>query len=372
MTRAAAGTERAPRLTIVAAGTGGHVMPGLAVAQALRDRGWAVRWLGTVSGMERELVERAGLPFDGLAFSNMRGKGRWALLGGTLRLLRAVGTSIRILRRTAPQVVFTTGGYVAVPAGLAAAWLRRPLLFLNADAAPQLSLRLLLRFVRVVLCGFDGAAARLAGSKACISGAPVRAEIAALPDPAQRFAGRSGPLVLLVVGGSLGARVLNETVPAALALLAAHERPVIVHQCGSGNEAATRAAYARLGVEAEVVPFIDNIGARYAAADLVVCRAGAITISELCAAGLGSVLVPLIASTTVHQRANAEFLVAHAAALHLPQAEFTAQALAQQLRILDRARLAEMARNARALGRPGATAQVVRQIEALLPAAAAP
>jgi UDP-N-acetylglucosamine--N-acetylmuramyl-(pentapeptide) pyrophosphoryl-undecaprenol N-acetylglucosamine transferase len=357
-------------LTIVAAGTGGHVMPGLAVAQALRERGWAVRWLGTRTGMERELVERAGLPFDALAFSNMRGKGPWALLSGVFRLMRASGGSVRILRRTAPQVVFTTGGYVAVPAGLAAAWLRRPLLFLNADAAPQLSLRLLLRFVRVVFCGFDGAAARLAGARACVSGAPVRAEIAALPEPGLRFAGRTGHLVLLVVGGSLGARVLNETVPQALALLDAALRPQVVHQCGAGNEAATRAAYERLGIEAEVLPFIDDIGARYGAADVVLCRAGAITVTELCAAGLGAILVPLIASTTAHQRANAEFLAAHAAALHLPQADFTPAALAQLLRSLNRARLEEMARNARALGRPGATAQVVRQIEALVPVAA--
>jgi UDP-N-acetylglucosamine--N-acetylmuramyl-(pentapeptide) pyrophosphoryl-undecaprenol N-acetylglucosamine transferase len=346
-------------------------MPGLAVAQALRERGWAVRWLGTRSGMERELVERAGLPFDALAFSNMRGKGRWALVGGVFRLVRAIGNSVQILRRTAPQVVFTTGGYVAVPAGLAAAWLHRPLLFLNADAAPQLSLRLLLRFVRVVLCGFDGAAARMAGSKACVSGAPVRAEIAGLPDPAQRFAGRSGKLSLLVVGGSLGARVLNETVPQALALIDPARRPSVVHQCGAGNEIATRAAYERLGVAAEVLPFIDDIGVRYSAADLVLCRAGAITVTELCAAGLGAILVPLIASTTVHQRANAEFLAAHAAALHLPQDEFTPSALAQLIGGLSRASLEAMAQSARALGRPGATAQVVQQIEALVPAAAA-
>jgi UDP-N-acetylglucosamine--N-acetylmuramyl-(pentapeptide) pyrophosphoryl-undecaprenol N-acetylglucosamine transferase len=358
-------------LTIVAAGTGGHVMPGLAVAAALRERGWAVRWLGTRSGMERELVERAGLPFDALAFSGMRGKGAWALVAGTFRLLRAIASSVRILRHTGPQVVFTTGGYVAVPAGLACAWLRRPLLFLNADAAPQLSLRLLLRFVRVVLCGFDGSAAHLAGAKACVSGAPVRADIAALPDPGQRLAGRSGPLALLVVGGSLGARVLNETVPEALALLAPDERPAVVHQCGAGQEVATRAAYARLGVAADVLPFVDDIGARYAAADLVLCRAGAITVTELCAAGLGAILVPLVARTTSHQRANAQFLAEHGAALHLPQAQFTPAALAQALRGLDRARLLEMARSARALGRPGATAMVVGRIEAALPDAAA-
>ena len=365
MTRATQGPRT---LTIVAAGTGGHVMPGLAVAQALRERGWAVRWLGTRAGMERALVERAGLPFDALAFSSIRGRGLWTLVMGIPMLARAVAGSVRILRGSGSQVVFTTGGYVAVPAGLAAAWLRRPLLFLNADAAPQLSLRLLLRFVRVVLCGFDGAAARLAGGKACVSGAPVRAEIAALADPAQRYAGRAGPLALLVVGGSLGARVLNEVVPQALALLDPAQRPVVVHQCGAGNESATRAAYERAGVAAQVLPFIDDIGARYAAADLVLCRAGAITVTELCAAGIGAILVPFVARTTAHQRDNAEFLAAHGAALHLPQERFDARTLAQQLRTLGRESLARMARNARALGRPQATAQVVRQIEAALAA----
>jgi UDP-N-acetylglucosamine--N-acetylmuramyl-(pentapeptide) pyrophosphoryl-undecaprenol N-acetylglucosamine transferase len=354
-----------PRLVIVAAGTGGHVMPGIAVGQALRARGWTVSWLGTQAGMERALVERAGLPFEAVAFSSIRGRGAWALAAGAPRLLRAARDCLRILRRAAPQVVFTTGGYVAVPAGLATAWLRRPLVFLNADAAPQLSLRLLLRWVRVVMCGFDGAAARLAGAKACISGAPVRVEIAAVPEPDARFAGRSGPLLLLVVGGSLGARVLNDIVPDALALMEPAQRPRVVHQCGAGNDAATRARYAALGLAADVLPFIDDIAARYAAADLVLCRSGAITVSELCAAGLGAILVPLVAATTTHQRGNAELLAAHGAAVHLPQSQLSAQSLASALLGLTRPRLQQMARSARALGRPMATACVVREIERL-------
>jgi UDP-N-acetylglucosamine--N-acetylmuramyl-(pentapeptide) pyrophosphoryl-undecaprenol N-acetylglucosamine transferase len=368
--RADAGAVARGRLMIVAAGTGGHVMPGLAVARALRERGWTVTWLGTLSGMERGLVEAAGLPFDGLAFASIRGKGPMAFLGGLWRLARATLASVRIVRRAAPQAVFTTGGYVAVPAGLAAAWLRRPILFLNADAAPQLSLRLLLRFVRVVLCGFDGSAAHLAGAKARRSGTPVRPEIAALAEPDLRLAGRSGRLRMLVIGGSLGARVLNEIVPEALALLDPEERPAVVHQCGAGNEAGTRASYERLGLAAEVLPFIDDISARYADADVVVCRAGAVTVAELCAAGVASILVPLLASTTAHQGANAQFLAARDAAIHLPQRELTPGSLAQTLRGLTRVRLLEMARRARALGRPDATAQVVGQIEALAPAVA--
>ena len=365
-------TAATRRLLIVAAGTGGHVMPGLAVAEALRVRGWSVSWLGTTAGMERGLVEGAGLRFDAVAFSSIRGKGAAAFAHGLVRLVRAVVASVAVLRRVAPHAVFTTGGYIAVPAGLAAAWLRRPLLFLNADAAPQLSLRLLLplmRVVRVVLCGFDGPAARLAGARARVSGAPVRAPIIAIADPAVRYAGRTGPLALLVVGGSLGARVLNEVLPEALAQLDPGERPRVVHQCGAGNDVATRAAYERLGVAAEVMPFIDDMAARYAAADVVLCRAGAITVTELCVAGVPAVLVPLVAATTDHQRANAEFLAAHGAAIHLPQSDCRPAPLAGVLQGLTRTRLREMAANARALGKPDATAQVVCAIESLVPAA---
>jgi len=356
----------ARKLLIVAAGTAGHVMPGLAIAQALRSRGWAVSWLGTRSGMERSLVERAGVEFHAVALSNIRGKGLLVLAQGIVRLVRAFFASLRIVRAAAPHVVLTTGGYVAVPAGLAAAWLHRPLSFLNADAAPQLSLRILLHFVRIVFCGFDGSAARLAGHKARVSGAPVRAEIAAVVEPSVRLSGRTGRLALLVIGGSLGAKVLNEVVPEALSLLAPSERPEVVHQCGAGNEEATRHAYESRGVAAQLLPFIDDIAARYAAADVVLCRAGAITVTELCAAGIGAILVPLVASTTAHQRANAEFLAAHAAAVHLPQTECTAQRLAQLLRGLTRPRLQQMAGNARGLGRPDATAFVVREIESLV------
>ncbi len=358
-----------PRLLIAAAGTGGHVMPGLAVAQLLKSRGWNVSWLGTRSGMERQLVERAGVPFHAIEFSSIRGKGAWKLIAGVPLLLRALLAALRVVRRASPQVVFTTGGYIAVPAGMAAAVLRRPLAFLNADAAPQLSLRLLLHVTRRVLCGFDGEAARLAGRRARLSGAPVRPEIAALPHPEQRFAGREGPLALLVVGGSLGARRLNEVLPQALARLAPGERPSVTHQCGRGNEESTRNAYLQAGVEARIEPFIDDIALRYAQADVVLCRAGAITVAELCAAGVASILVPLLASTTSHQGANAEYLASRDAAVHLPQSACTPEALAALLRDLTRARLARMAVLARGLGRPDATASVARELEEL---AAAP
>jgi UDP-N-acetylglucosamine--N-acetylmuramyl-(pentapeptide) pyrophosphoryl-undecaprenol N-acetylglucosamine transferase len=350
-------------LVVVAAGTGGHVMPGLAVAEALRGRGWSVSWLGTKTGMERGLVERHGIDFDAIEFSGLRGKGLKTLLLGGFLLLRALWQSRRLLRARAPQVVFSTGGYVAVPAGLAAGSLGVPLVLMNADAESLLSTRLLTPLAAGVLCGFDGDAAASAGDKGLVTGNPVRAEIASIASPEQRFAGRAGPVRLLVVGGSLGARVLNEAVPSALALIPAERRPRVLHQCGAGNVENVQRAYAEAGVDADVVPFIDDMARRYAEADVVVCRAGAITVTELAVAGVASVLVPLVVSTTQHQRTNAEFLAARGAAMYLPQVELTAARLAGLLDGLTRERLLEIAKAARAQGRPDATATVAAVIE---------
>jgi UDP-N-acetylglucosamine--N-acetylmuramyl-(pentapeptide) pyrophosphoryl-undecaprenol N-acetylglucosamine transferase len=350
-------------LLVVAAGTGGHVMPGLAVADELQARGWTVSWLGTRAGMERRLVEGRGIAFDAIDFAGLRGKGIKTLLFGGFLLLRALWQSRAIVKMRQPAMVFSTGGYVAVPAGLAATALGRPLALLNADASPLLSLKILRSQAVAIFCGFDGAAARMGGERALVTGNPVRPPIAQIAPPAQRYAGRSGPLSLLVVGGSLGAQVLNEILPLALARIEPARRPGVVHQCGAQHLEATRAAYARAGVAAEVVPFIDDMAARYAAADLAICRAGAITVTELTAAGVPAVLVPFVVKTTAHQRSNAEFLAAHGAAIHLPQAEFTAERLAQVLGELDRDRLQRMAEQARALGKPEATRVVADAIE---------
>ena len=316
------------RLMVVAAGTGGHVMPGLAVAGELQRRGWSVSWLGTRTGMERSLVEPRGVAFNAIDFSGLRGKGFKTLLLGGFLLLRALWQSRKIIRSDRPDAVFSTGGYVAVPAGLAASTLGVPVVLLNADAAPLMSTTLLKPLASGVLCGFDGEAARRAGEKGLVTGNPVRPEITAVPPPAQRFLDRSGPLRVLVIGGSLGAQVLNETVPQALARIPALDRPHVVHQCGAAHLDAVRAAYRAAKVEAEIVPFIEDIGARYAAADVVLARAGAITVAELAAAGAPSILVPLVVSTTNHQRTNAEFMAARNAAIHLPQSDLTAERLA--------------------------------------------
>lgn len=350
-------------LVVVAAGTGGHVMPGIAVANLLRARGWSVSWLGTRRGMERGLVERNGIAFDAIDFSGLRGKGLRTLLAGGFLLLRALWQSRRALRARAPKVVFSTGGYIAVPAGMAASTLGVPLVLMNSDAEALLSTRLLTPIASGILCGFDGSAAERAGDKGLVTGNPVRAEIGAIATPEVRFAGRSGPLRLLVIGGSLGAQVLNEAVPAALAHLPLGLRPLVVHQCGERHVEAVIAAYRRAAVEADIRPFIDDMAERYAECDIVLCRAGAITITELAVAGVPAILVPLVVSTTQHQRTNAEYLAARGAAVHLPQSELTAERLAELLGGLTRERLLAMANAARALGRPDATATVAAVIE---------
>ena len=354
-----------PHLVVMAAGTGGHIIPGLAVAREVQRRGWTVSWLGTTQGMENQLVPKAGIALDAIGFAGLRGKGAFGALTGGLRLLKAFWDTLRILRRRQADAVLGMGGYVCFPGGLMASLLGRPLMLVNADAALLLSNRSLLPVADRVAFGFDGEAAQRT-KQAVVTGNPVRAEIENMPAPAQRFAGRSGPLRVLVVGGSLGARVLNDTVPAALALLPAAQRPQVTHQTGNAHLADVKAAYDEAGVQAEVLPFIDDMATRLRDCDLMVCRAGAITVSELCAAGVPALLVPLIVSTTSHQRDNAELMAASGAALHLPQADLSPQRLADVLGGLTRERLLAMATQARALARPQAAARVADELQALL------
>jgi UDP-N-acetylglucosamine--N-acetylmuramyl-(pentapeptide) pyrophosphoryl-undecaprenol N-acetylglucosamine transferase len=315
--------------------------------------------------MENRLVPPTGIPLDAIGFSGLRGKGAVGMLTGGFRLLKAFGECLAILRRRGADAVLGMGGYVCFPGGLMASLLGKPLVLVNADAALLMSNKALLPVADRVAFGFDGAAAART-RQGVVTGNPVRAEIEALPAPAQRFAGRSGPLRLLVVGGSLGAQVLNRTLPAALALLEPAQRPRVVHQTGATQHAEVVAAYAQAGVDAEVQPFIEDMHRRLGEADLVVCRAGAITVSELCAAGVPSVLVPFVVSTTAHQRDNALTMAQHGAAIHLPQAELTPDRLASVLRGLDRAALLAMAEKAHTLARPRAAARVADEIERLV------
>ncbi len=351
-------------LVIMAAGTGGHIIPGLAVAREMARRGWSVSWLGTKTGMENQLVPKAGIVLDAIGFSGLRGKGFVQAMTGGLRLLKAFWDCLLILRRRGTNAVLGMGGYVCFPGGMMASLLGKPLVLVNADAAMLLSNRALLPVADRVAFGFEGEAARKT-KNAIVTGNPVRAEIEQMPEPAERFRGRSGPLQLLVVGGSLGAKVLNENLPKALALIDPAARPVVVHQAGAAHADAVRAAYAEAGVAAEVLPFIDDMPRRLADCDLMVCRSGAITVSELCAAGVPSVLVPLVISTTAHQRDNAEFMARQGAALHLPQGELTPHKLAELLRGMDREALVAMATKARACAKPQAAARVADLIEGL-------
>ncbi len=360
----------APRhLVIMAAGTGGHIMPGLAVADEMKRRGWTVSWLGTEGGMENRLVPPAGIPLDTISFNGLRGKSLKDTLFGGVRLLKAFADCFKILSARQANAVLGMGGYVCFPGGVMSAARGLPLVMVNADAAMLLSNRALLPITDVLACGFDGPAARHKVSR--VTGNPVRAEIEAIAEPAQRFAHRTGPLKVLVVGGSLGARALNQVLPLALARLfkdvPADRRLRITHQTGMANLADVKADYVKAGLDpasdVELLPFINNMAQRLADCDLIVCRAGAITVSELCAAGVPSILIPLVVSTTAHQRDNAEFMAAHQAAIHLPQTELSAETLAAQLQSLQRSSLAEMAGRARALARQQSAAAVADAIE---------
>ena len=355
-------------LVIMAAGTGGHIMPGLAVADEMKRRGWTVSWLGTEGGMENRLVPPTGIELDAIAFNGLRGKSLQDTLLGGVRLLKAFVDCFKILKKRQADAVLGMGGYVCFPGGVMSAARMLPLVMVNADAAMLLSNRALLPITDVLACGFDGPAAQ--HKVARVTGNPVRAEIEAIAEPAQRFAGRSGPLKVLVVGGSLGARALNEAVPQALARIAPEQRPRITHQTGMANFEAVKADYAKAGLDVqrdvELLPFINNMAQRLTDCDLIVCRAGAITVSELCAAGVPSVLIPLVVSTTAHQRDNAEFMAQHQAAIHLPQAELNADTLARQLQSLQREQLLTMAKRARGLARNHSAAAVADAIEQLV------
>ena len=350
-------------LLVMAAGTGGHVIPGLAVATEMQRRGWSVSWLGTHTGLENRLVPPTGIVLDRMSFNGLRGKGALGNLLGALRLFIAFRTCSRLIARRRPDAVLGMGGYVCFPGGWTA-WLHgKPLVLVNADAGLLLSNRSLRWAARRIAFGFAGESAAALGAKAVVTGNPVRASIEALPEPAARFAGRSGALRLLVVGGSLGARILNESVPQAIALMAAGDRPRVSHQTGEAGLDAVRGAYAAAGVDAEVLPFIDDMAARLGDCDVIVCRAGAMTVSELCAAGVAAVLVPFVASTTSHQRDNAEWMASRGAAIHLPQAELSPRRLADALGGLTRDALLAMATKARALAMPHAAARVADEVE---------
>jgi UDP-N-acetylglucosamine--N-acetylmuramyl-(pentapeptide) pyrophosphoryl-undecaprenol N-acetylglucosamine transferase len=345
-------------VAVMAGGTGGHVFPALAVASLLRDQGMEVFWIGTRKGMEARLVPAQGIPMEWLTIEGLRGKSARALLTAPWRLLVALREAHGILRRRRPSVVLGMGGFASGPGGLMARLLRLPLVIQEQNRVPGLTNRWLARIADRVFEAFPGSFPR--SRRAVVCGNPVRAEIAAIPAPAERMAARSGPRRLLVLGGSLGARVLNETVPNAVATLPEELRPEILHQAGELTVETARTAYREAEVNARVTPFIDDMATAYAWADLAVCRAGALTVSELAAAGVASVLVPYPHAVDDHQTGNARYLADAGAAYLLPQSQLSARALGALLAGLLEApaRLVAMAQAARSLARVQAATQI--------------
>ena len=343
---------------VTTGGTGGHVFPGLAVAEKLVSRGADVFWLGTREGMEATLVPKHGVAFESISFRGVRGKGLKTLLLGPFALVAACLEALSVIRRRAPHVVLGLGGFASFPGALMAVATGRPLVLHDSNAVAGLANRVLAYGADRVLLGFPDA---MRGRHATIvswTGNPLRDAIAAVAPPAERFAGRAGPLRLLVVGGSLGAQGLNERVPAALARLPAAARPEVVHQAGERHVEALARAYREAGVDAECVAFIDDMASRYAWADFAIARGGALTVSELAAVGLGSLIVPLPGAIADEQTANAELLVRAGAAFRVAQDELDAGRLAATLAALDRPKALAMATAARALGRADAADRV--------------
>jgi UDP-N-acetylglucosamine--N-acetylmuramyl-(pentapeptide) pyrophosphoryl-undecaprenol N-acetylglucosamine transferase len=340
-------------IMIMGGGTGGHVFPGLAVADFLRQSGWRVVWLGARSGMEATLVPSRGYEMAWVSFAGVRGKGPLAFLLLPAKLLLAFWQSARAIFAQRPDVVLGMGGYISFPGGMMAALFGKPLVVHEQNSIAGLANKVLAGVADRVLCAFPGALKR-----ASLTGNPVRPEIAAIAVPERRYTERSGPLRMLVVGGSLGAKALNDVVPRALALVPGERRPIVIHQSGAQHLDSLRQAYAATDVQAKTIAFIDDMAKAYAEADLVVCRAGATTVAEIAAAGVASVLVPYPHAVDDHQSANARFLTDVGAAVLAPQSELSAERLAGLIVGFDRERLGEMAKRARSLGRPDATRHV--------------
>ncbi|WP_279210440.1 undecaprenyldiphospho-muramoylpentapeptide beta-N-acetylglucosaminyltransferase [Delftia acidovorans] len=354
------GTQRQRTALIMAGGTGGHIFPGLAVAQALRERGWNVRWLGAPGSMESRIVPAQGFPLETIEFSGVRGKGIMTLAFLPLRLLRAFWQALAVVRRVKPDVVVGLGGYISFPGGMMAVLAGKPLVLHEQNSVAGMANKVLASVSHRIFTAFPNVF-----PKGRWVGNPLRQAFTEQPAPEQRFAGRSGPLRLLVVGGSLGAKALNEIVPQALALIPADVRPVVLHQSGAAQIDALRANYAAAGVAAELTPFIDDTARAFAEADVIVCRAGASTVTEIAAVGAAAIYVPFPSAVDDHQTTNARFLVDAGGGWLMQQSALTAQSLAEMLQNMQRATLLERAGKAKKMQKTDATAEVVAACEEL-------
>ncbi|MCE2857126.1 MAG: undecaprenyldiphospho-muramoylpentapeptide beta-N-acetylglucosaminyltransferase [Comamonadaceae bacterium] len=345
---------------IMAGGTGGHIFPGLAVAESLREAGWRVHWLGVPGNMESQWVPQRGFAFEPVEFGGVRGKGIVSLALLPMRLLKAFWQSIQVVRRVKPDVVVGLGGYITFPGGMMSVLLGKPLVLHEQNSVAGMANRVLAGVADCIFTAFPNVL-----KKAVWVGNPLRQDFLNKPSPVERFAARTGPLKLWVVGGSLGAQALNEIVPKALALMPAHKRPVVVHQSGAKQIDALRSNYEKAGVQAELTPFIEDTAHAFAQADLIICRSGASTVTEIAAVGAAAIYVPFPFAVDDHQTTNAQFLVAEGGGWLMPQADLTPQALADKLESITREELLACAEKAWALKKTQATREVVAACEAL-------
>ncbi len=354
-------TERQQKCALVmAGGTGGHIFPGLAVAEALRDAGWRVHWLGAPNSMESQLVPPRGFAFEAIDFGGVRGKGLKTLALLPLRLLKAFWQSLQVVRRVQPDVVLGLGGYITFPGGMMASLLGKPVVLHEQNSVAGMANKVLGQVADRVFTAFPHVF-----KTGQWVGNPLRQAFTQQAAPAERFAGRSGPLQVLVIGGSLGAKALNDIVPQAMALIPQEQRPQVIHQSGAKQIDALRANYEAAGVQAELTPFIDDTATAFAQADLVICRAGASTVTELAAVGVAALFVPFPFAVDDHQTTNADFLVQHGGGWLVQQAQLSAESLAARLQNLDRSQLLACAQKAHEQKKTNATREVVMACEEL-------
>jgi len=347
-------------ILITAGGTGGHVYPGLAVARALEAQNIPVIWMGTPKGLEARVIPEAGIEMVYLSVNGLRGKGLTILLAAPFQLLKALFQSLRIMMKVKPSAVLGMGGFVAGPGGLVASLMGKPLLIHEQNAIPGLTNKILSKFSKKVLEGFSGTFSAANQNKVIGIGNPVRKDIASIDSPTVRLGDRWGRIHVLVFGGSLGAQILNEVVPMALEEMPLDKRPIVRHQAGKNKDEVTESTYQKMAVDAEVTPFIEDMAEAYEWADLVICRSGALTVAELAAAGMASIMVPYLHAVDDHQTANAKYLSDAGAAVLLPQTDLTTESLSAVLTDLcsDRNKLIEMSIKAKRLAKPEATEEV--------------
>jgi UDP-N-acetylglucosamine--N-acetylmuramyl-(pentapeptide) pyrophosphoryl-undecaprenol N-acetylglucosamine transferase len=345
---------------IMAGGTGGHIFPGLAVAESLRDAGWRVHWLGVPGNMESQWVPQRGFAFEPVEFGGVRGKGFASLVLLPLRLLKAFWQSLQVVRRVQPNVVVGLGGYITFPGGMMSVLMGKPLVLHEQNSVAGMANKVLAGVADRIYSAFPDVL-----KKGIWVGNPLRQDFLNKPAPQERFAGRTGSLKLWVVGGSLGAQALNDIVPKALALLPEASRPVVVHQSGAKQIEALKANYAQAGVKAELTPFIQDTAQAFADADVIICRSGASTVTEIAAVGAAAIYVPFPFAVDDHQTTNANFLVKQGAGWLMPQSQLTPEALAERLASLTREELLACAEKAWALKKTEATREVVAACEAL-------